>query len=134
MPNSEQIIGMQKNPDAQLRELLRALLKHPSKSRENIADELSLHAGQRISKYMLDDWARPGKAAARFPAFLIEALCEVVGNDALQRHVMGARLRGIVDLRDEQIKYLAECVRLELLQPRRKAHARHVRKASRKKR
>jgi hypothetical protein len=113
-------IGMQKNPDAQLREVLRAVLKHPDKSRDDIADELSLHAGQRISKYMLDDWARPGKAAARFPAFLIEALCEVVGNDALQRHVMGARLRGIIELRDQQIRYLAESLRTELHVPRRK--------------
>jgi hypothetical protein len=114
IPTDGQKIGTQADPDSALRELLKALLKHPSKSRDQIADEMSLYAGQRISKYMLDDWVRPGRKDARFPAFLIESLCMVIDDDRLQRHVMGARLRGILDLRDEQLAWL----RGELLKPK----------------
>jgi hypothetical protein len=66
---------------------------------------------------MVDDWISP-KQRARFPAAFIEAFCEVIGDDTLQRHVMGARLRGIVELREQQLTWLADSLRAELLKPK----------------
>ncbi len=120
MVKPEQRITTQKDPlEAAVRKLLKDLMKQSKKSRANIADEMSLLAGRPISKRMIDDWVSP-KMRARFPAALIEAFCEVLRNDTLQRHVMGARLRGVVELREEQLTWLAESLRAELQRPQRR--------------
>lgn len=98
MPNSEAKIGTQKNPDAAMRKLLTELLKQSSKSRAQIAEEISVHAGQRISKRMLDDWTAESKKPARFPACLVQVFCEVTGNDQLQRHLLSERMRRLLSV------------------------------------
>jgi hypothetical protein len=97
MPNREPKIGTQKTPDSALRKLLSNLINQSSKSRAQIAEEISVHAGQRISKRMLDDWTAESKKPARFPAFLIPIICEVTGDDRLQRWVIGKRLSKLLE-------------------------------------
>jgi len=127
MVKPEQRITIPKDPlEVALRKLLKELIKQSGKSRANVADAMSPHAKRTISKRMLDDWLSP-KMRARFPAAFIEAFCEAVGNDTLQRHVMGARLRGILDLRDEQLAWL--CAELLKPRPRRKPKGKRPRKS-----
>lgn len=90
IPKMAEQIGI---PDTPLRELLARLIKRSGKKHPQIAREMSLHTGGRISKRMVDDWLAPSKKGARFPAVAVEAFCEAVGNDELQRHIMGERLR-----------------------------------------
>jgi hypothetical protein len=117
MVNLRQRITIVKDPlEAALRKLLKGLIRQSRKSRANIADEMSLRVERTISKRMVD-WISP-KQRARFPAAFIEAFCEVIGDDTLQRHVMGARLRGIVELREQQLTWLADSLRAELLKPK----------------
>lgn len=106
--------------DSNLRKLLSKLIAQSPKKRPQIAEEMSKHTGQRISADMLNDWTSECHRAARFPAVFIEAFCEVVGSDVLQRHVMGARLRGVVELREEQLTWFAESLRAELQKPQRR--------------
>ncbi len=117
MPKSEENIGLQ---DSTLRELLSKLIKQSPKKRPQIAEEMSKHTGQQISLSMLNDWTSEYHKTARFPAVFIEAFCEVVGSDVLQRHVMGARLRGVVELREEQLTWFTESLRAELQKPQRR--------------
>jgi hypothetical protein len=118
MVNPEQRITIVKDPlEAALRKLLKGLISQSRKSRANIADEMSLRVERKISKRMVDDWISP-KQRARFPAAFIEVFCEVIGDDTLQRHVMGARLRGIVELREQQLTWVADSLRAELLKPK----------------
>lgn len=98
IPNFEAKIGTQRNADAALRRLLTDLLKQSSKSRAQVAEEISVHAGQRISKRMLDDWMAESKKPARFPACLVQAFCEVTGNDQLQRYLLSERMRQLLSV------------------------------------
>lgn len=98
MPKSEQEIGT--DLDIQLRRLLTVLIRKSPKSREQIAEEMSVHAGISISKHMLDDWTaerREVSRRSRFPAFLIQSFCEVTGSDQLQRWAVGPRLRRLLE-------------------------------------
>jgi hypothetical protein len=73
-------------PDASLRELLRILLRHPTKKRETIAEEVTGLVKEPISLAMLDNWAAASKHGRhRLPAAFVPALCEVLGNDDLKR-------------------------------------------------
>jgi hypothetical protein len=106
MPNFEAKIGKAQTPDSALRELLSHLLRQSSKSRAQIAEEVSVHVGQRISKDMLDDWTAESKKPARFPAFLIPAFCEITGSDELQRHLLSERLRRVLSVGESVEKLL----------------------------
>lgn len=109
IPNCEAKIGRQDSPDTVLRQLLTTLFRQCSKSRERIAEELSLHAGQLISKHMLDDWTAESKKPARFPAFLIQSFSEVTGSDQLQRWVMGPRLRKLLEFAERELEVRELC-------------------------
>jgi hypothetical protein len=102
IPNPEGKIGTHQSLDSALRGLLTNLLaqysKRSNKSREQIAEEMSVHTGLRISKRMLNDWTAESKKPARFPAFLIESFCEVTGDDRLQRWAVGKRLGAFLEL------------------------------------
>ena len=98
MPNSEAKIGRLENPDSAMRELLTRLVRQSSKSRTQIAEEISVHVGQRISKRMLDDWTAESKKPARFPACFVQAFCEVTQSDQLQKHLLSERLRKLLSV------------------------------------
>lgn len=87
--------------DKALREHLSAAIQHARKralkDRPQIAEELSRVVGQRITMQQLNEWSAPS-GVRRFPAFLVRPFSEVVGNDLLQRFIMGGRLRDLVRL------------------------------------
>jgi len=91
-------IGKQEAPDSALRRLLTASIKRSRKTHAEIAAEMTLHTGQRISKRMVDDWTAESKKPARFPAAFIVAFCEVTGDDRLQRFLMSPRHRELLEL------------------------------------
>jgi hypothetical protein len=99
--------------DAHIRTLLSAMLKRSSKSREQIADALSIRTGKKISTRQLDNWTSTARQETRrFPAALVEPLCDVLADDSLQRYVMGRRLRQLVRLGEIQIE--RETIQIEL--------------------
>jgi hypothetical protein len=105
---------LQGNEDAQLRTMLTLIFKRSGKSRAQIADDLSIRTGRKISIRQLDNWTSTARQdTRRFPAALIEPLCELLADDSLQRYVMGKRLRQLVRLGEIQIE--RETIRAELL-------------------
>ncbi len=100
MDRSNQLLGTEncspKLPlDKSLREKLRKAMS--GKDRPKIAEELSRVVGQRITVQQLNEWIAPS-GRRRFPAFLVRPFSEVVGNDLLQRFIMGRRLQDLVCL------------------------------------
>jgi hypothetical protein len=89
--------------DATLRRLLSDILTEGSEKRNEIAEKLSARAGRRISCSMLNAFAAPSNETARFPAALIIHLCEITGDDRLQRFVMGPRLRRLVEFAEREL-------------------------------
>ncbi len=83
--------------EAALRKLVKSLMKQSGKPRAIIAKRMTAPAGRSVSKRMIDDWVSP-KMRARFPAALVEAFCEAIDDDTLQRHVIGARLRKLIEV------------------------------------
>lgn len=81
--------------DKAIREKLRAAMR--GKDRPHIAEELSELVGQRITMQQLNEWSAPS-GRRRFPGFLVRPFSEIVGNDLLQRFIMGRRLRDLVRL------------------------------------
>ena len=90
----------QLNQDTALRLLLTKVLRSCPKSREEICDEISAGLNQHITIHMLNDWTSEAKKPARFPASLVEAFCEVTGDDRLQRFLMSPRHRELLELGD----------------------------------
>lgn len=89
--------------DAALRRLLSDILTDGSEKRNEIAEKLSARAGRRISCSMLNAFAAPSNETARFPAALIVHLCEITGDDRLQRFVMGPRLLRLVEFAEREL-------------------------------
>jgi hypothetical protein len=78
---------------------------------------------------MLNDWTAVSHKGARFPAFLINAFCDAIGNDRLQRWAAGPRLLKHIELAERQLDF--EERRAELLKPNapRKAQGKRLRKS-----
>jgi hypothetical protein len=89
--------------DAALRHLLSDIFTSFSVKRYQLAEELSNRAGRRISCSMLNAFAAPSNETARFPAALIVHLCDITGDDRLQRFVMGPRLRKLVEFAEREL-------------------------------
>ncbi len=103
MPSPQEKIGLQ---DSKLRKLLSKLIKQSAKKRCQIAEEMSTFSGLRISERMLNDWTSEYHKSARFPAALIVPFCQAIGNDELQRYLVGERLRELIDLGEEAERLL----------------------------
>ncbi len=52
---------------------------------------------------MLNAFAAQSNETARFPAALIIPLCDITGDDRLQRFVMGPRLRKLVEFAEREL-------------------------------
>ena len=108
MPKSPESFGSPQRAaedcaDTALRSLLTEIIRHCSKSRQQIADELSNRLRLRVTVHMLNDFTSEGKKPARFPACFIAPLCEIVGSDDLQRFVMSARLLKLIALGEREL-------------------------------
>lgn len=102
--NLTEKIVTQPDPEGALRELLTHLIHHCSKSRLQIAEEMSVRASLPITKLMLDNWTALSKKGTRFPASLITVFCEVIGCDDLQRWAAGPRLRKLIQFGEWELE------------------------------
>jgi hypothetical protein len=91
-------IGTARCSEDLFRKLITELIKRCHLSRIEIAERLSVHVKQPVSKRMIDDWTAGCKRRARFPACFVQAFCEVIENDELQRRLLSERLRRLLCL------------------------------------
>jgi hypothetical protein len=89
--------------DAALRRILSDIFTDFKGKRAQLAEELSIRAGRRISCSMLNAFAAQSNETARFPAALIVHLCDITDDDRLQRLVMGPRLRKLVEFAEKEL-------------------------------
>jgi hypothetical protein len=94
------------------------------KDRDEIAAKMSDLLGRTITASMLADFTRNGtrKRQVRFPAGWVSAFCESVDSNELALVAMGAELRGVVELRDEQVAWLAKSLLAEIQRTNRQRH------------
>jgi len=72
------------NIGQQLIAALSHALRHAGKSREQVADEMSLYTGERITDDMISAWLAQSKKKHRFPMEYLPAFCKVTNSlDAL---------------------------------------------------
>lgn len=116
-------IGLSGNSDTHIRDLLKRTIRRSRKSPDQIAEELTIRLGRGVSKHMVDNWRSKSKSAWRLPADAVPALCEILTDDSLQRHLLSERLR-------EDLK-LGEHLR-PMLQAELAKLARHARRRSRR--
>lgn len=88
--------------DIWLRKALAEAIKKSGKGYKEVAGKLG------VSTAMLYNYASckdefDEKRKIRFPAFRIRKLCQIVGNDHLQRHVLSARLRKLLKLAEHEL-------------------------------
>lgn len=81
--------------EVEVRRILREAMKGSGKQRHEIAREMAEVLGRTLTASILADFSRNAtkKRQVRFPAAWVPALCEVTGDDSLQRYLMGERLK-----------------------------------------
>jgi len=94
--------------DSAIRALLTEIIRDSPKKRAQIAEEMSLLLQLRISSHMIDCFTSSCKGQHRFPAAWIEAFCTVTNDSRLQRLVMGAQFRKLVDYSERELKAAKE--------------------------
>lgn len=94
--------------DTVIRGTLRDMLRRSKKSRTEIADELNnrLPDHRKTSEYMLSNWANGSKRGYSLPARVIPALCDVLGDDSLQRLLLSPGQIGKLELGECVSKWL----------------------------
>lgn len=109
------------NGDSALRQLITEIIRHCPKKREQIAEELSLRVGQRITVHMLNAFTSDSNKWSRFPAVWLEAFSEIVGDDRLERYVISKRNRDVLEFGEIAITVLGDATRegLKALKSRR---------------
>jgi hypothetical protein len=80
-----------------------------------IAAALSKETGQRITVNMLYRYCSESKPDSRFPAELLNALSDLLGDDRLLRLVLGARRRELLALGEAASAVLGEHAATNLL-------------------
>ncbi|QNI34513.1 hypothetical protein H7849_11820 [Alloacidobacterium dinghuense] len=71
------------NDDSLVRESIAHAIKGCSKSREQIADEMTLLLGVRVTERMLNSFTADANQLHRWPAAWDRAFCQATGDDAL---------------------------------------------------
>jgi hypothetical protein len=84
--------------DAAIRRTLSRALRACSKSRESVAEELSILLGMPVSARSLNNYTAESKSNYRFPAAWVVAFCKATGDDSLQRLLLGPELAAILQL------------------------------------
>jgi len=113
-PKTGSLISRDPQSESNFEALIGEILHQSIKKRKTIAEELSELTGVRVTEGMLNDWLAPSKPAARFPASLIKALCELTGDDRLARALLPERPTAalnfgedVIDARNKLEKILA---------------------------
>lgn len=85
--------------DRTLRSLLTQSIRRSSKSREQIADDMSRFlAPRQITVNQLNQWTAPSHEGWRIPAAYVRAFCEATGDDIVLRFLIGSRLATLLRL------------------------------------
>jgi hypothetical protein len=85
LPNQQIILGTF-NDDSVVRAILGDAIQNSSKSREQIADEMTGLIGKKISVRMLNDWTAESKEN-RWPLCYTRALCAVMNDYRLLKYL-----------------------------------------------
>jgi hypothetical protein len=96
MPNFKGSLPPQS--DVAFRRLLSDVMTRCPKSRQQIADELSVRCGRTISPSILNDYTATTKSGARFPAVSLRDFCDLTGDDSPQRFLLSPRLLALIEL------------------------------------
>jgi len=112
--------GARTNHDATIRKIVSEVMHHSTKSRAQIADEMSQLVQIEITANMLNGYAAPSKSGVRFPAAFINAFCQVTGDDRLQRFLLSPVLRKKIEIVERELtadqeKRKAQLLREQLL-------------------
>jgi hypothetical protein len=107
--------------DATIRKIVSEVMHHSTKSRAQIADELSQLVDVEVTANMLNGYAAPSKTGVRFPAAFINAFCQVTGDDRLQRFLLSPVLRKKIEIVERELtaaqeKHQAQLLREQLLE------------------
>jgi len=84
--------------DALLRCSLKGAIHASSKSAEQIADELTSRLHRRIIAATLYAWMAETKQNWHLPADVVPHLCEILGDDTIQRLLLSEKLKKSLDL------------------------------------
>src|SRR6266853_1887820 len=87
--------------DVRFRDLLSEVLS--LSDRKSLSSQLSVRSARRVSLAMLNAYATRSNNSAKFPAFLIPLLCDLLNDDRLQRFLMGPRLRKLVEFAEREL-------------------------------
>jgi hypothetical protein len=103
--------------DVSLRHIVRRAIRESrrKKTPEQIAEDLSKCIGKDVTVHMLNAFTSESKKPARFPALFIEPLCEITGDDRLQRFVLSDRLRKLLRLGEAAAEVLGGHAQQRLL-------------------
>lgn len=122
-----------KGHDLALRLLLSKLIRGCSKTRAQIAEELTDLSGLQVTVHMLNDFTAESKGNARFPAALVRSLCEVLESDEILVSLARPRLRKQIELAEKVSELRRICDELLAeLQNRPSAHQPKKRSSERK--
>jgi hypothetical protein len=103
------------NDDLQVREIVTSSIKSSGKSRQQIADEMSLLLGLRITERMITSFTAESKEMHRWPGAWDRAFCQAAHDDRLLR--FRAELSGLQVIGSEGAALL-ELGRQHLIQKR----------------
>lgn len=87
-----------------LHNVLHEALTKKGKTRRQIADELASLVGTKVSVHMLNGFTAPTKGYRRIPAAWIPAVCEITGDDRLQRLLLAEPLCTLLQLGESALK------------------------------
>jgi hypothetical protein len=86
-------------------EILSDCIRKCSKSREQIADEMSHICGQEITLRMMNRYTATSEHM-RFPAAFVPAFCEATRDDTLRRFIIGGEMRELLELGETAARML----------------------------
>ncbi len=106
--------------DSMIRKIVSEVMHHSTKSRAQIAEEMSRLVHVEVTANMLNGYAASSKTGVRFPAAFINAFCQVTGDDQLQRLLLSPVLRKKVEIVERELtadqeKRKAQLLREQLL-------------------
>lgn len=111
IPKSASLFGNSQGElavDTRVREMLANAIRNCSKSREQIAEEMSGLTGKPITVHMMNAYTAICKEPSRFPACWVQAFCDVTGDDQLQRFLAGPRLRSLIEFAEREVSAARE--------------------------
>jgi len=101
--------------DALLRESLRRAMLARCISPQELADGLAERCGRKLDVALVRAWTASSRHRWRLPAELVPLICEILGDDSIQRLVLSDKLREALEL-GEKAPRVAELLRDALKQ------------------